>query len=223
MSKINISDLSKIKDKSSHYQKKFLEKQKYLNNYKIALMAVNNFIQTHPDVNIDCVIDCLKSSTFSSTKCAEKLGISPVAFLRLRKKYNIEPIRILKNNYESGGVKHFASYVSKKATRNYYNEIQLKRIPQSEIDLVQIRAGRALKINGKVEWKPRGRESNGKLKPQVEALHKHNIYPHFDPKQDKYIIYIHNKNNFALKETKVLTKQEVDKLNNKYKNLEAFF
>jgi hypothetical protein len=95
----------------------------------------------------------------------------------------------------------------------------LKRIPQSEIDLVQERSARSLKLSGKVKWKPLGIEANGKLKPKTEYLTKNGLAVLFDYHTSTYKIY-ETKSFTSIKES--LTRQEVNKINLQYQKLQAF-
>src|SRR5574337_1047120 len=80
---------SRIKDK-----KYLLRKKKREQEAKAKIEASNiaeKFLQENPNINIGFVIECLQKKLISTSTCCNKLGISPRSFLRLRKKYKIEP------------------------------------------------------------------------------------------------------------------------------------
>jgi hypothetical protein len=194
------------------YAKKLLKQDFLTKESEKAKIAITKFLEENPDINIDYAIIHMKDSILSTIKCAEKLGISPKAFLRLRKKYNIVPVSEIKNSYKS---KSFAPHFSKKATKNFYSIYQLKRIPKSEIDLSQKRSGSNLKLGIKIKWKPRGYHSNGKLKARTDYLSKYGFFVLYNHKDDNYTVNKDDKNT-------ILSKKEVDVLNQKYLRLKSF-
>jgi len=209
---INLNNVSPCLD--TRMVRKRLEKERLAAKLLEARKITSKLLEDNPDVNVDFVIDCIKSNILPTIRCAEQLGISPKSFLRLRKKYNIDPVSSIAKKDKPN---KFAKHVSYKAIRNYYSVYQLKRIPQFEIELSQKRAGKALKLSNKVEWLARGVEDNGKLKPRTEGLVKHNIYVSYLSKEDKYKVTDFNKRTNIL-----LSRKEVDKLNLQYLRLKAF-
>lgn len=220
------TDDSSNDDDNNEYYKKIAKKKKIkqakliIDNQK-AQVAAAKFLEENPNINIGCLIDQLKSMILSTTSCAEKLGISPASFLRLRKKYKIEPVYTIKNEPNQDGRINFLPSFSKKAVKNFYTPHQLDIIPQSEIEIIQIRAARSLKFpNGKGipwKWKRRGYHANGKLKARTDNLSKYRVFCFYDPEIDRYKVI---KAKGAEKE--ILTKKEVDKLNYQYDKLKVF-
>ena len=189
-----------------------------------AFAAAEKFLQDNPNINIAHLIVHLQKKLLSTTQCCKILGISPAAFARLRKKYNIDPIYSLKNNeieLRKSNRRIMLHYViSQYATKNFFNEAQLKSFPKEEIEKIQLRAARSLKfpngLNVGWKWTPRGTHTSGKLKARTDNLSKFNIkYTYFDD-SDRYFV------NFSGFENKLLTRREVDKLNFKIGKLKAF-
>lgn len=201
--------------------KKKLKQEKFIIDNKKAEVVAEKFLKDNPDINIGCLIEQLKSMILSTTSCAEKLGISPSAFLRLRRKYKIEPVYTVKNEPNHNGKIHFLPSFSKKAIKNFYTPHQLNLIPQAEIYLIQMRSARSCNFpNGKnvpLKWKRRGYHSNGKIKARTDNLSKYRIFCFYNPENDRYHVI---KSKGAGKE--VLTKKEVDKLNCQYGKLKVF-
>lgn len=215
------------KDKEDPRYKKSLlrekRREKALKDSRAAEVVAQKFLEENPDINVGYLIEHLQKQILSTTQCCSKLGISPNAFLRLRRKYKLEPIYSLKNDpsslRKSNKVFH-SKKISPLAIKNFYNPKQIKSIPQADISAVQLRAARAFKFpdgeNVGWKWTNRGYHMNGKLKARTENLTKLKIkYAYFD-KDDKYAI------DFDGYRGKYLTRQEVDKLNFKIKKLKAF-
>ena len=202
--------LEDVTDK--RYIKKMLKQELLAKESEKAKIAITKFLEENPDINIDCAINHIKGMLLSTISSAEKLGISPKAFLRLRKKYNINPVSEIKNSPKAKG---FAPHISKKATKNFYNTYQLQRIPKSEIDLVQKRAGSSFKLGTKIKWEMRGYHSNGKLKARTDCLHKYGFNTYYDQVNNRYSVQKDGQITF-------LSKKEVDSLNLKYLKLKSF-
>lgn len=206
------------------YKKKIEKEEKDGKASAEALTAADKFLQDNPNINIAHLIVHLQRKLLSTTQCCKVLGISPSAFLRLRKKYNIEPIYSLKNNELElrRSVKRIVNRgtVSQYATKNFFNETQLKSIPEDELKITQLRAARSLKfpngINVGWKWTTRGTHPNGKLRARTDNLSKFNIKVFYFDDRDRYVVHF---NGF---ENKFLTRQEVDKLNFKINKLKAF-
>lgn len=187
-------------------------------------LVVKKFLEENPTVNVGYVIEHLQSTIVSTTQCCSKLGISPGAFLRLRKKYNIDPVYSLKNTekdlLKSKKNIYNRHFLNKFAIKNFYNPKQLEVIPQSDIELVQLRAARSLKFpNGENvgwKWTQRGFHPNGKIRARINFLEKQKIRVYYIDSEDKYRIMLKGY------EDKKLSRQEIDKLNFKYKKLAAF-
>lgn len=220
---VDIDDALKEVSSFDHkkYEKRELKKAKSIKDSAEAKAVASKFLEENPHVNIGFIIEHLQNLILSTTKSSEKLGVSPTAFSRLRKKYNISPVYTVKNNKEDKlGKKSFPFNASKFAIRNFYTSKQLELIPQTELELVQLRAARSLKNpNGKgVPWKwtSRGYHPNGKLKARTSKLTKYGVRVIYDSASDNYMVMLPDKTN------KVLNKKEVDKLNYQYDKLKAF-
>ena len=219
---LELDDLSEADLK--RYQKKIKKEEADGKASAEAFKAAEKFLQDNPNINIAHLILHLQKKLLSTTQCCALLGISPTAFLRLRKKYNIEPIYSLINNeFElRKSNRRIINYhsVSKYATKNFYNEAQLKSIPKEELEKIRLRAARSLKfpngINVGWAWTSRGTHSNGKLKARTNILSKFNIRTQYLQDTDRYIV------DFDGVRGKHLTRQEVDKLNFRVGKLKAF-
>src|ERR1700690_1456419 len=86
------------------YEKRELKKKKAFKDSEEARTITSKFLDENPHVNVGYVIRHLQSLILSTTKSAEKLGISPNSFARLRKKYNIYPVYTVLNKPNSEGV-----------------------------------------------------------------------------------------------------------------------
>lgn len=77
------------------------------------------------DVDIDLLIDALHRGLFSTKEAAEALGVSPRAFLRLRRKHGLQPVA--------------RPWVSKALhlRRYMYSAEQLQKIPPEEVDVAK--------------------------------------------------------------------------------------
>lgn len=205
-----------VTDSIYHGKRKDLLKEKLLRDVHESRSATEKFLEQNPDININCVIEHLQNLTLSTTNCARKLGISPRAFTRLAKKYKLEPVYIME---KSKNRNQFLPKVSPYAVKYFYTSQQISRIPQSEIDLVQIRAARSLKFpdgeNVPVKWIPRGHETNGKLKARTKNLSKAGVQVIYEPKKEKYMVFMKT-------EVLFMSKLEVDKLDCKYGKMKAF-
>lgn len=214
-------DIVEYQDKKYLITQKKREKQSKISDE--ARIAAAGFLEKNPDVNIGYLIEHLQSKILSTTQCCDKLGISPSAFLRLRKKYNIEPIYSLKNNVfelNKSNKKFLLKNISNKAIKNFYNPKQLEIFSENEINTIQVRAARSFKFpNGNNvgwSWTSRGYHVNGKLKARMDNLKKLRIRVFYYEDQDKYSI------DFEGYRNKFLSRKEIDDLNFRIAKLKAF-
>jgi hypothetical protein len=205
-------------------ERKRKREEEYRENRAKAYEVARKFLEQNTDINVGCLVECLNELIIPTIRCAEKLGISPGAFLRLRKKYNITPVYTIRNDKTLNSQpirKTFAPKSPKLSVKNFYTEEQLKRIPKEEIELVQLRAARSLKFpNGKNEpfkWERRGKHSNGKLKPRIDALIRSKFHVEYHAEADRYSLKKNNEVCYA-----DLSRKEVDRLNFKYNRMEVF-
>lgn len=216
----------KIEKKESPSRQAWEKKrEKEYQDSKKAEVIADKFLEDNPNVNIGYVIKHLQKQIISTTQCCTKLGISPGAFLRLRRKYNIEPAFSLKNNDAKSAKLSNKTFVMPsnlafKAIKNFYNPKQLNSIPQSEIDKIQVRAARSLGFpngeNVKWKWTRRGFQINGKLKARTDILTKCGIRVSYNTDTDKYTVYFKGYDN------RQISRREVDKLNFKIAKLKSF-
>lgn len=221
-----LEGIDDIKQEESPSRKAWEKKREkdYQDSRKAEIIA-NKFLEDNPNVNIGYVIGFLQKQILSTTQCCTKLGISPGAFLRLRRKYNIEPAFSLKNKDIKSSKLSNKSFrtpnnLASKAVKNFYNPKQLNSIPQNEIDKIQIRAARSLGFpngeNIKWQWTTRGFQINGKLKARTDILTKCGIRVSYNTDTDKYTVYFKGYDN------RQISRKEVDKLNFKIAKLKSF-
>jgi hypothetical protein len=180
-------------------------------------IIVEKFLKENPNINIEYVIDCFKSNMLSTNACCIKLGISPAAFSRLKKKYGISPAYVAKKSESS--LYKIPPKLPNKARKNYYTTEQIKKISPEDISLIQLRAARSLRfpngIDKPIKWTPRGRHENGKLKARTNILQKLGIRVHYSPDVNKYMVDGKGIRGF-------FSKKEVDNFNIRFGKLTAF-
>jgi hypothetical protein len=223
-----VTEDSRKKNPNDPAYKKYLaseeRKAKALKESKNAETVAIKFLTENPDVNVGFLIEHLQKKILSTTQCCVKLGISPSAFARLRKKYNLSPVYSLRNKKEilmkSNRTFYGPVRLNEKAIKNFYNPKQLEIVPESEIKLIQVRAARSLKFpNGdKIGWKwtVRGFHHNGKLKARTDNLTRFKIRVAYVDNQDKYMIHYDGYRD------KLHSRKDVDNLNFKLAKLKAF-
>ena len=171
-----LDDILEDRDDDKKKIKRHLKKMKDIQNSEIARTATLKFLDENPHVHVGYVIEHLYANILSTMQCCEQLKISPNAFLRLRKKYGLEPVYIIKNNPSVPQKRGYFSSKNIKAIKCFYSPKQLKMIPESEIILTQTRAARSLEYpNGKGKpwgWTRRGIHPNGKLQARTNYLKK---------------------------------------------------
>lgn len=177
--------------------------------------AATKFLKDHKDINLGLFIEHIKARMLPTTRCCTMLGISPRAFLRLRKKYNIEPVYTARKAQKSNLIGNFSPKLSKYATRNYYTEQQLALIPASEILLVQKRFAITFGKKKPMRWTKRGVNANGKLKPRIDNIQKMHMQVSYDSNIDKYCLRKGSSDEW-------LSKAEVDAFNIRCGKLLAF-
>jgi hypothetical protein len=89
-------------------------------------------VQQHVDIGM--LIHELRASLMTTQRAAATLGLSPRAFLRLRRKYGLEPVH-----------KEWAADRKYHLRRYLYTEGQLKRIPPLDIEKSKRRSAMARK------------------------------------------------------------------------------
>jgi hypothetical protein len=180
-------------------------------------IIVQKFLKENPNINIEYVIDSFKNNMLSTNACCIKLGISPAAFSRLKKKYGISPAYVAKKSESS--LYKIPPKLPNKARKNYYTTEQINKISPEDISLIQLRSARSLRFpNGEdkpIKWTPRGRHENGKLKARTNILQKLGIRVHYSPDVNKYMV--DGKGIRGL-----FSKKEVDGFNIRFGKLTAF-
>lgn len=203
---------------SRNLQKKLdrLRKEEENKDRDKAQEIVANLLLQNPDLNVKFVVDALKNSLLSTIDCCGKLGISPRAFSRLRKKFNIEPVYVGQNSPDN--LKPLKIF-HRKAVKYFFTQHQINKIPQEEIEAIQLKSARSLDFpegqNMPVKWVRNGRHFNGKLKAKIDALNLAGIRVEYDIKDNRYHLVLEGK-------LQILSRSEVNKLNARFKRIKSF-
>lgn len=100
----------------------YVERQKHKRAIAQAVAAWVHSLTAHQHIDIDMLVGALQRSLWPTWRAAEELGLSARAFLRLRRKYGLEPIHKLRLSEDPRKMKYL------------YSKEQLTRIPPLEVE-----------------------------------------------------------------------------------------